>query len=249
MRGEYVNVLDKLDDSGWWQGKNEAGHTGVFPSNYVQVLDNQSPPARPMRARPPTIKMESSASVKEGPLSPSLARPPPVPLTTRPTSLLTSRGSPSSDASSTSAARPITTPPRPTTLPPVPSRRFNSTISTDPKKPTGGVPIFAPDLPPITSPIKQRPSQELPDLPPARPTRPVPAPAATTSSVLSTEKSHTENDHPSRPSMAKVPKVCIFFFVFVQSLSFHRCFKTWLPILTMVTAYVEFHGETSARKS
>lgn len=41
LRGEYVTIIDKLDDQGWWKGSNESGASGVFPSNFVQILEEQ----------------------------------------------------------------------------------------------------------------------------------------------------------------------------------------------------------------
>ncbi|KAI9246203.1 hypothetical protein BY458DRAFT_566057 [Sporodiniella umbellata] len=94
MRGEYMTILDGEETSGWWMGANEKGHSGTFPSSFVQIIEQ--PPQRPTRTRPPTVKSEE----------PLGTAPPPVPVGTRPSSLLTSR--PTSPP-----ARPLTSPPRP----------------------------------------------------------------------------------------------------------------------------------------
>lgn len=155
MRGEYVTVVDQLENDGWWKGTSESGATGIFPSNFVQIIEQEKPPQRPARTRPATVKTESTEN---------MAKPPPVPVTTRPTSLLSNRDS-SSVTSPPPPPRPITTPPRPTTSPPIPTRRTNSIIS-----PTSveighrripSIPLTAPDLPPM-SPVHERPSRSIP---------------------------------------------------------------------------------------
>lgn len=36
-KGELLSILEMVDE-GWWIGKNDAGHVGLFPSNYVELL-------------------------------------------------------------------------------------------------------------------------------------------------------------------------------------------------------------------
>ncbi|KAI9298525.1 hypothetical protein K502DRAFT_230866 [Neoconidiobolus thromboides FSU 785] len=45
--GEMICEIQPIDE-GWWQGKNEDGHVGLFPSNYVEVVENPSPMERHM---------------------------------------------------------------------------------------------------------------------------------------------------------------------------------------------------------
>lgn len=47
--GEYVTNIDMVDED-WWMGENAQGHTGLFPSNYVELIDDpdddgHAPPA------------------------------------------------------------------------------------------------------------------------------------------------------------------------------------------------------------
>ncbi len=43
--GEYVINIDMVDED-WWMGGNARGQTGLFPSNYVElVADDDAPPA------------------------------------------------------------------------------------------------------------------------------------------------------------------------------------------------------------
>jgi len=38
-QGQVVIVLDKVGNGDWWKGRNADGKEGIFPSNYVEVLD------------------------------------------------------------------------------------------------------------------------------------------------------------------------------------------------------------------
>ncbi|KAG0171161.1 hypothetical protein DFQ28_000231 [Apophysomyces sp. BC1034] len=203
MRGEYVAIIDKMDDQGWWKGLNEKGAVGVFPSNFVQIMEEQHPPARPPRARPPTIKPETSTPVNEPLMSPTLARPPPVPVSTRPSSLLSNRSSAASEQTPTTGPP---TPPRPVTSPPLASRSMiiQETKRHKPRVPSvHTIPMVAPDLPPITS------HGDHPEHP-TRPSRPVPAPAPTvsTNSVGSEAATSRKADLNKPPiHLAKPPKI------------------------------------------
>ncbi|KAI7896875.1 uncharacterized protein EV154DRAFT_410913, partial [Mucor mucedo] len=71
LRGEYVEILDRHIDDGWWKGKNEKGQSGVFPCNFVRELEDElvAPPT-PTRARR-NISSSRPSSVQ----SPVTARP------------------------------------------------------------------------------------------------------------------------------------------------------------------------------
>ncbi|KAI9323885.1 hypothetical protein BX666DRAFT_126181 [Dichotomocladium elegans] len=191
MRGEYVTIVDKMDDQGWWKGTSERGETGIFPSNFIQILEEKHAP--PRRSRPPTIKTDQpqQPSDPSGVISPSLARPPPVPVSTRPATLLTKRTSVGTDAH----------PPRPLTSPPLPTRRPPS-VTAEPKKThkprTPSIPLISPDLPPINTRLHEGTSHEFAS--PVRPSRPVPTPAAP-------PRSDGADARPPVPNLAKPPKV------------------------------------------
>lgn len=197
MRGEYITNVEPTDSESWWKGTSESGIMGVFPSNFVQILEEETPPQRPARTRPATVKPETASNSET-------ARPPPVPVITRPTSLLTNRQG--SSSSGVSLSKIATTPPRPITSPPIPStvQRPTSVNTTNPQKSSThkrapSIPLLSPDLPPI-SPISPT-SHE-------RPTRPLPRPTSTNSTdgggtlTSSLERAHTLN-------MAKPPKVAM----------------------------------------
>jgi drebrin-like protein len=59
--GEYVTNIDMVDDD-WWMGENSRGETGLFPSNYVELVEDGAggtaghaapPPAEEEHAPPP----------------------------------------------------------------------------------------------------------------------------------------------------------------------------------------------------
>ncbi|KAL0141820.1 SH3 domain-containing protein [Mucor lusitanicus] len=216
MRGEYVTVIDHMENDGWWKGISESGATGIFPSNFVQILEDEKPPQRPARARPATVKTEpSSNNTPSAAESTSMARPPPVPAATRPTSLLSNRESHSSTSSvgSPPPPRPITTPPRPLTTPPVPTRRTNSIMSPPSNhsdtpgshghKRIPSIPLTSPDLPPM-SPVHERPTRPIP-----RPTSTTSTDSAATVPIVPSRANRSmspENNVPMN-NMAKPPKI------------------------------------------
>ncbi|KXJ91753.1 hypothetical protein Micbo1qcDRAFT_188456 [Microdochium bolleyi] len=54
--GEYVTNIDMVDDD-WWMGTNGRGEVGLFPSNYVELVDDAddgpAAPEPPVASRPP----------------------------------------------------------------------------------------------------------------------------------------------------------------------------------------------------
>ncbi|KAI7863217.1 hypothetical protein BDF14DRAFT_1845770 [Spinellus fusiger] len=77
LRGEYVDILDRHADDGWWEGKNERGATGVFPSNFVKEIEEEStaPPA-PVRSRKSVTSVGSQQSFNSPQLSGGFRLPP-----------------------------------------------------------------------------------------------------------------------------------------------------------------------------
>lgn len=106
LRGEYVSIIDKEVDDGWWKGTTERGNTGVFPSNFVKEIEEEtmaSPP--PVRTRKSVTSAGSqhsfsSASSKIG----TTVRAPPLPdKSSRPPSTASTTGRPESVHETTSA--------------------------------------------------------------------------------------------------------------------------------------------------
>ncbi|ODA76618.1 hypothetical protein RJ55_07889 [Drechmeria coniospora] len=59
VEGEYVTNIDMVDED-WWMGTNAKGESGLFPSNYVELVEDDpqsasapSPPPPPAAAEPP----------------------------------------------------------------------------------------------------------------------------------------------------------------------------------------------------
>ena len=36
--GDIIQEIEKIDE-GWWKGRAANGHYGLFPSNYVEIID------------------------------------------------------------------------------------------------------------------------------------------------------------------------------------------------------------------
>lgn len=59
VEGQYVTDIDMVDDD-WWLGTNSKGERGLFPSNYVEIVETEAqapaeqavPPPPPAAARP-----------------------------------------------------------------------------------------------------------------------------------------------------------------------------------------------------
>jgi drebrin-like protein len=49
--GEYVTEIEAVDPD-WWMGRNAQGQTGLFPSNYVEVVEEGEEPAEHAAAPP-----------------------------------------------------------------------------------------------------------------------------------------------------------------------------------------------------
>ncbi|CEG66778.1 hypothetical protein RMATCC62417_03301 [Rhizopus microsporus] len=201
MRGEHVTVLEQNGE--WWKGSNERGHVGIFPANFVQIID-QTPPPRPTRARPATVQKQEESMGAGGP--------PPVPVGTRPTSLLTNRESPSPSRTPTSPpSRPVTSPPsRPVTSPPPRPMTAPRPPSINTHKRTPSIPAVSPDLPPLspvysTRPVVPRPTSSIDATMTnmAKPPKIVPTAASTTSTTPAPtappRPSSTQESHPPIP--------------------------------------------------
>ncbi|KAK3945245.1 hypothetical protein QBC46DRAFT_371673 [Diplogelasinospora grovesii] len=50
--GEYVTNIEMVDDD-WWMGTNSQGESGLFPSNYVELVDDDEGPGAQAAAHPP----------------------------------------------------------------------------------------------------------------------------------------------------------------------------------------------------
>ncbi|OBT61326.1 hypothetical protein VE03_09540 [Pseudogymnoascus sp. 23342-1-I1] len=72
LEGEYVTEIDMVDDD-WWMGTNSKGESGLFPSNYVELVEDDEPaPAAPSR---PSAPEETPAPVAPAAPEPSSSGP------------------------------------------------------------------------------------------------------------------------------------------------------------------------------
>ncbi|KAL8966831.1 MAG: hypothetical protein Q9183_003192 [Haloplaca sp. 2 TL-2023] len=61
--GDYVTNIDMVDED-WWQGENSRGEIGLFPSNYVELVEDEDRGAAPTSAGAPSpaLTQEPTAS-------------------------------------------------------------------------------------------------------------------------------------------------------------------------------------------
>lgn len=52
VEGEYVTNIEMVDDD-WWMGTNSKGHSGLFPSNYVEIVEDGQAEAQAPESPPP----------------------------------------------------------------------------------------------------------------------------------------------------------------------------------------------------
>ncbi|UKZ52153.1 hypothetical protein TrVGV298_005928 [Trichoderma virens] len=70
VEGEYVTNIDMVDDD-WWMGTNARGESGLFPSNYVELVEDDAAPAAP--AAPVAAREPEPAPAPVAPAAPPAA--------------------------------------------------------------------------------------------------------------------------------------------------------------------------------
>ncbi|WYZ34871.1 hypothetical protein EsH8_I_001147 [Colletotrichum jinshuiense] len=60
VEGDYVTNIEMVDDD-WWMGTNSRGESGLFPSNYVELVDDEPEPAPAARSAPPPAPAPAQA--------------------------------------------------------------------------------------------------------------------------------------------------------------------------------------------
>lgn len=66
--GEYVTDIEQVDDD-WWMGQNSAGESGLFPANYVEIVEEEDeapapPPAAAAAAAPSSASKGPTATAQ-----------------------------------------------------------------------------------------------------------------------------------------------------------------------------------------
>lgn len=61
VEGEYVTNIEMVDDD-WWMGTNSRGASGLFPSNYVELVEGEEHPEAVPAARDPSPAPRPAAS-------------------------------------------------------------------------------------------------------------------------------------------------------------------------------------------
>jgi hypothetical protein len=62
--GEYVTNIEMVDDD-WWMGTNAQGESGLFPSNYVELVDDDEEAAAPQPPAPVPAPAPAPAAQEE----------------------------------------------------------------------------------------------------------------------------------------------------------------------------------------
>lgn len=80
VEGDYVTNIEMVDDD-WWMGTNSKGESGLFPSNYVELVEEETsapaaPPAKPASpepaSAPPAPQAAAAQAAKSGPSATAL---------------------------------------------------------------------------------------------------------------------------------------------------------------------------------
>jgi len=67
--GDYVTNIEMVDED-WWMGTNSKGESGLFPSNYVELVEEEevtSPPPAPAPAPAPAARPAPATAPPAGP--------------------------------------------------------------------------------------------------------------------------------------------------------------------------------------
>jgi hypothetical protein len=73
VEGEYVTDIEMVDED-WWMGTNKKGESGLFPSNYVELVEEEEAPASaptPVTQQPTPAPPPQAARPSAAPAAPS----------------------------------------------------------------------------------------------------------------------------------------------------------------------------------
>ncbi|KAJ2110348.1 actin binding protein [Coemansia sp. RSA 922] len=186
--GEIIYSVDQLDP-GWWAGESEDGlRQGVFPANFVEMIeDTSSEQVPPLRSMPPPPPAHMAPPPPPAPIAPP---PPPAPMAPPPPPMAPVAPPPPPMAPIAPPPPPMAPmapppPPMAPTAPPAPSLPPRGPASeAAPGLPPRGGPVLPPMAPPpppaapTAPPPPMLPPRGCPPAPMALPPPPPPAPAA-----------------------------------------------------------------------
>ncbi|KAG6025024.1 hypothetical protein E4U41_001629 [Claviceps citrina] len=73
VEGQYITNIDMVDED-WWMGTNHLGESGLFPSNYVEIVEEEPSAAEPQSSAPePAARSVPSAPAPAAPAAPAPA--------------------------------------------------------------------------------------------------------------------------------------------------------------------------------
>ncbi|OTB02514.1 hypothetical protein M426DRAFT_322607 [Hypoxylon sp. CI-4A] len=68
--GEYVTNIEMVDED-WWMGTNARGESGLFPSNYVEIVDDEAEEAAPASAVSHAVAPPPAPAAEPEPAAPA----------------------------------------------------------------------------------------------------------------------------------------------------------------------------------
>ncbi|RDW88131.1 hypothetical protein BP6252_00163 [Coleophoma cylindrospora] len=71
VEGEYVINIEMVDED-WWMGTNAKGESGLFPSNYVELVEGEEEEAPAETSAPPPPPPAAAAAAPAGPTATSI---------------------------------------------------------------------------------------------------------------------------------------------------------------------------------
>lgn len=63
--GDKITIVERLSQD-WFKGRDSNNNEGVFPANYVKVVENSRPAGRPLAPPPPSYSSTSVAATNTG---------------------------------------------------------------------------------------------------------------------------------------------------------------------------------------
>ena len=61
IEGDYVTNIEMVDED-WWMGTNSKGESGLFPSNYVEIVEDEKESGPVSQPSPPAVAPRPAAS-------------------------------------------------------------------------------------------------------------------------------------------------------------------------------------------